>query len=391
MINNAFGLIVTGERTTHLKDLTISRSTAAVPFGGRYRAIDFILSNLVNAGVTSVGLITEKNYHSLMDHLGSGKEWDLHRKRDGLFILPPFMTKDNAGVFRGAVDAIRSVIGYVRRTAEDYVILSWAWNVMNVDLVPMMEQHLSTGADVTILYAEDGALQPEEQSQDLRLIMDEKGRVTDMELDAYRPRSVNRSCDVMILRKELLEYLVEEAFARGEYDFHRDILLKKYRTLNIMGYKYDGFLARLESIESYFAGSMALLNPDVQADLFNPRHPIYTKVKDEVSARYSVSAQVKNSLVADGCVIEGLVENSILFRGVHVKPGARIYNSIVMQGAEVDENAILDHVILDKGVKILPGRSLNFGRLVRQSFLADHDLFFGSGSLHGFLCGAHTV
>ena len=358
MINNAFGLIVTGERTTRLKDLTLSRSTAAVPFGGRYRAIDFILSNMVNAGITSVGLITEKNYHSLMDHLGSGKEWDLHRKREGLFILPPFMTKDNAGVFRGAVDAIRSVIGYVRRTQDDYVILSWARTVMNVDLVPMMEQHIHTGADVTILYAEDGSLQPEEQSQDLRLILDEKGRVTEMELDAYRPRSVNRSCDVMILRKELLEYLVEEAFARGEYDFHRDILLKKCRTLNIMGYKYEGFLARLESIETYFAGNMALLNPDVQADLFNPKHPIYTKVKDEVAARYSVSAQVKNSLVADGCVIEGQVENCILFRGVHVKPGARVFNSIIMQGAELGENTLLDHVILDKGVKILPGRTL---------------------------------
>ena len=179
-----------------------------------------------------------------------------------------------------------------------------------------------------------------------------------MELDAYRPRSVNRSCDVMILKKELLEYLVEEAYAHGEYDFHRDILLKKCRTLNIMGYKHEGFLARVESIESYFAGSMALLNPDVQADLFNPGHPIYTKVKDEVAARYSVSAQVKNSLVADGCVIEGQVENCILFRGVHVKPGARVFNSIIMQGAELGENSLLDHVILDKGVKILPGRSL---------------------------------
>ena len=358
MINNAFGLIVTADRSTHLKDLTLSRSAGAVPFGGRYRFIDFTLSNMVNAGITSVGLIPEKNYHSLMDHLGSGKEWDLHRKRDGLFILPPFMTKDNSGVFRGDIDAIRSVLGYVRRTQEDYAILAWPRVVMNLDLTAMMEQHVETGADITILYAEDGSLRPEEQNQDLRLILDEKGRVTDMELDAYRPHSMNRSADVMILKKELLEYLVEEAYARGEYDFHRDILLKKCKTLNIMGYKFEGFLARMESVEGYFANSMALLNPDVQADLFNARRPIYTKVKDEVAARYSVSAQVKNSLVADGCVIEGLVENSILFRGVHVKPGARIYNSIVMQGAEVDENAILDHVILDKGVKILPGRSL---------------------------------
>ena len=358
MINNAFGLIVTADRSTHLKDLTLSRSAGAVPFGGRYRFIDFTLSNMVNAGITSVGLITEKNYHSLMDHLGSGKEWDLHRKRDGLFILPPFMTKDNSGVFRGAIDAIRSVLGYVRRTQEDYAVLALPRVVMNLDLTAMMEQHVETGADITILYAEDGSLRPEEQNQDLRLILDEKGRVTDMELDAYRPHSMNRSADVMILKKELLEYLVEEAYARGEYDFHRDILLKKCKTLNIMGYKFEGFLARMESVEGYFANSMALLNPDVQADLFNARRPIYTKVKDEVAARYSVSAQVKNALVADGCVIEGLVENSILFRGVHVKPGARIYNSIVMQGAEVDENAILDHVILDKGVKILPGRSL---------------------------------
>ena len=358
MINNAFGLIVTADRSTHLKDLTLSRSAGAVPFGGRYRFIDFTLSNMVNAGITSVGLITEKNYHSLMDHLGSGKEWDLHRKRDGLFILPPFMTKDNSGVFRGDIDAIRSVLGYVRRTQEDYAILAWPRVVMNLDLTAMMEQHVETGADITILYAEDGSLRPEEQNQDLRLILDEKGRVTDMELDAYRPHSVNRSADVMILKKELLEYLVEEAYARGEYDFHRDILLKKCKTLNIMGYKFEGFLARMESVEGYFANSMALLNPDVQADLFNARRPIYTKVKDEVAARYSVSAQVKNALVADGCVIEGQVENSILFRGVHVKPGARIFNSIVMQGAEVGENVILDHVILDKGVKILPGRTL---------------------------------
>ena len=358
MINNAFGLIVTADRSTHLKDLTLSRSAGAVPFGGRYRIIDFTLSNMVNAGITSVGLITEKNYHSLMDHLGSGKEWDLHRKRDGLFILPPFMTKDNSGVFRGDIDAIRSVLGYVRRTQEDYAILAWPRVVMNLDLTAMMEQHVETGADITILYAEDGSLRPEEQNQDLRLILDEKGRVTDMELDAYRPHSMNRSADVMILKKELLEYLVEEAYARGEYDFHRDILLKKYRTLNIMGYKFEGFLARMESVEGYFANSMALLNPDVQADLFNAHRPIYTKVKDEVAARYTVSAQVKNSLVADGCVIEGQVENSVLFRGVHVKPGARVFNSIIMQGAEIDENVLLDHVILDKGVKILPGRTL---------------------------------
>lgn len=358
MIDNAFGLIYTGETNSRLKDLTMSRSVAALPFGGRYRNIDFVLSNLVNSGVSSVGLIAEKNYHSLMDHLGSGKEWDLHRKREGLFILPPFMTKDNAGVFRGSVDAIRSVLGYVRRAPEPMVIVSSSHTLFNMDLTPMMEQHMRSGADITILYNEDGAIEPDEPCLDLRLILDEAGRVTEMELDPYRPRSILKSCDVMIMKKSLLEYLVEEAYARGEYDFHRDVLLKKCRTLRIMGFKYEGFVARITSIESYFTNSMALLQESVRKDLFNSAHPIYTKVKDEVPAKYGPEALVKNALVADGCNIEGQVENSILFRGVSVQPGAKVTNSIIMQGVTVGRNASLDHLILDKGVTILPGRFL---------------------------------
>ena len=227
MTSNAFGLIYTGENNPRLRDLTLSRAVAAVPFGGRYRCIDFILSDLVNTGVTCVGLIAQKNYHSLMDHLGAGKEWDLHRKREGLFILPPFMTKENTGLYRGTIDALRSCLGYVRRCTQQYVILTGSHTIFNTTFDGMFEQHVRSGADITILYNEETRFDPEEQSDDLRLLLEADGRVSAMELNPYRPRSELRSCDVMIMDKLLLEYLVEEAYSRGEYDFIRDVLLRK--------------------------------------------------------------------------------------------------------------------------------------------------------------------
>ncbi|MEA4940026.1 MAG: glucose-1-phosphate adenylyltransferase subunit GlgD [Christensenella sp.] len=358
MTSNAFGLIYTGETNPYLRDLALSRSVAAVPFGGRYRCIDFILSDLVNTGVTSVGLIAQKNYHSLMDHLGSGKDWDLHRKREGLFMLPPFMTKENTGLYRGSVDAIRSCLGYVRRNPQQYVILAGSHTIFNMTFNEMIAKHIETRANITMLYNDTDLTVSEEQNLDLRLIFDANGRVTEMELNPYTPRSIHRSCDVMIMDKLLLEYLVEEAYSRGDYDLTRDILLKKCATLKIMGYRYDGYVARLDSVNEFFQHNLALLQPEVRNDLFNPSHPIYTKIKDEVSAKYGENALVKNSMLADGCVIEGTIENSIVFRGVSVKKGAIVKNSILMQGVSVGENCHLDHVILDKGVIVRDGRVL---------------------------------
>ena len=358
MTSNAFGLIYTGETNPLLRDLALSRSVAAVPFGGRYRCIDFVLSDLVNSGVTSVGLIAQKNYHSLMDHLGSGKEWDLHRKREGLFMLPPFMTKENTGLYRGSVDAIRSCLGYVRRNPQQYVILAGSHTIFNMTFNEMIARHVETRANITMLYNEAETTVSEEQNLDLRLLMDENERVTEMELNPFTPRSTHRSCDVMIMDKLLLEYLVEEAYSHGDYDLTRDILLKKCQTLKIMGYRYDGYVARLDSVNDFFLHNMALLEQNVRNDLFNPAHPIYTKVKDEVSAKYGENAVVKNSMLADGCQIEGTVENSIVFRGVSVKKGAVIKNSILMQGVSIGENCTMDHVILDKSVTVREGRTL---------------------------------
>ena len=361
MTNNAFGLIYTGEANAQLRELTFSRSVAAVPFGGRYRAIDFVLSDIVNSGISNVGLIANRNYHSLMDHLGSGKEWDLHRKRDGLFILPPFVTKDNTGVYRGTVDAIRSVLGYVRRSSQRYVILTGSHTIYNTTFDAMLEQHISTGADVTIMYSDEkiDEFDQSEQFDDLRLTMDETGYITDL---AFNPRNStvkHIGCDAYIMEKTLLEYLVEDAYSHGDSDFMQDVLIKNAPKFRFYGFKYGGYVARLNSLGQFYKHNMRLLDQSVAEDLFNPAHPIYTKVKDEVPARYVDDGRAKNSIIADGCIIEGEVENSILFRGVHIGKGAKIKNSILMQASYVGQDSELNCMVLDKGGTVLNGRLLS--------------------------------
>ncbi|MBR0082201.1 MAG: glucose-1-phosphate adenylyltransferase subunit GlgD [Clostridia bacterium] len=358
MIHDTFALIYTGDTTPLLRELTLSRSVAAVPFGGRYRCIDFVLSNIVNSGIDNVGVIMQKNYHSLMDHLGSGKEWDLNRKHDGMFILPPFMTKDNAGVFRGDIDAIHAVMTYIRRSTQKYVLLTGSHTIFNTTFEDMLKKHVETGADITIMYNIDPKFNPEDQNRDLRLIMREDSRVTEMEWNPYRPRTNARSCDAMIMEKKLLEYLIEEAYARGDSDFTRDILQRLCGTLKIYGWRYDGYVARLDSINTYYKCSMDMLNVNYARDLYNHEHPVVTKVKDQVSAKYGPNSDVSNAMLADGCVIDGAVSDSILFRGVTVAEGAKVTNSILLQGTTVGAGAVLDHVICDKNCVIRPGRSL---------------------------------
>ena len=361
MNQDAFGLIFTGESNPHMRDLVLSRAVAAVPFGGRYRCIDFVLSNLVNTGIRNIGLITQRNYHSLMDHLGTGKEWDLNRKRDGLFFLPPFSTKDNTGVYRGDIDAFHSVMQYVRRSNQKYLILCGSHILFNTTFDAMIRQHRETGADITFMYNEDPSFFPEEQNRDLRIRFEEDGiTVKELEWNPRNPNSDFRACEATIMDKDLFDDLVEEAYSRGNIDFVREVLLPLVREkhLKVMGWRYDGYVARIDSINTYFHHSMALLNASVAKDLYNMQHPIYTKVKDEFAATYGENARVHNVMMADGCKIDGTVENSIVFRGVTVETGAVVRNSILMQGVNIRAGAVLDHVILDKNVVVNAGRQL---------------------------------
>ena len=355
---DAMGVIYAAENDAKLKEITRNRSVAAIPVGGRYRVIDFVLSNMVNSGIRNVGIITQNHYSSLMGHLGPGKEWDLNRKRDGLFILPPYVGHDHQGWYKGSVDALHSIMGYIRRSDQKYIVLSGGHTISNMIYNDAYEFHIDKGADITLIYKNENEMPPDELKKNILIQTMEDGRITDMEIKPALPKSTKMSIGVYIIEKYLLEYLVEECTAHGNSDFERDILLRKLDKLKIYGFPYKGYAAYIDSIQSYFHHNMDLLDPEIRNELFFKPGRIYTRVKDEVPARYSGTAVAHNCVVADGCVVEGEVENSVLFRGVKIYKGVKIRNCVIMQNCEILDDAILENVILDKEVIIKRGKRL---------------------------------
>ncbi len=363
-MKDVMGLIYTSKNETTLRELTVSRAVAALPVAGRYRMIDFMLSNMVNSGIRNVGVIMQRNYHSLMDHLGSGKEWDLHTRKDGLFILPPFLTRENIGTYGGILDALRSNLGYLRRSTQDLVILTNSHTVLNTtfdDLIDFHEQH---HADITLAYAHKTVDELDQTTtlapRHVFLNVDSNSLVTDFEIGPTHPNTDNFYMDFLLIRRDLLIELIEQAYTQSYQDMNRDLLQRyvRSRALRVCGYEYTGYNRRVETINSYYALNMDLIRPEPRRELFSV-NPVYTKIRDEVPARYMTGAHIVNSLVADGCVIEGTVENSVLFRGVYVGKGAHIKNSILMQEDNIEEGVEIEHAILDKKVTIRRG-----GRLI---------------------------
>lgn len=363
-MKDVMGVIYTSRNDLRLRELTMSRAVAALPVVSRYRIIDFVMSSLVNSGARNVGVIMQKNYHSLMDHLGSGKEWDLHTRNDGLFILPPYLTRDNVGTYGGMLEALRSNLRYLRRSKQEYLILTNSETVYNMNLDDALRYHIDNHADMTLIYTKAGNIRFDQQVTDRHayLDVDNRGNVVDYESGPVEPTYDNFYMDVLIIRREMLAHLVDQAVAHGERDFGKDIIQSHIRTgdMKIMGYEYKGYACRIESVLSLFRFNMDMLDVKTRHEMFNV-NPVYTKVRDEVPAKYMHDSSAVNSLVADGCVIEGHIENSILFRGVRVAPGATVKNSIIMQDSEIQQGAEVENVILDKQVTIKRD-----GRLIGQ-------------------------
>lgn len=355
---DALGVIYAAGDEVELKEITRKRSAAAVPVGGRYRLIDFVLSNMVNSGIRNIGIITKNHYNSLMVHLGAGKEWDLNRKRDGLFIFPPYSGHEKPGWYKGSVDALHSIMGYIRRSSQKYVIISGSNMVCNLSFNDALRFHIDKGADITMFYKQDNKITREDLKRNVLVRINEDGRVYDMEIQPAISKTRKVSMKMYIIEKSLLEYLIEECVARGNSDFVKDILLEKINTLKIYGYPFEGYSASIDSMLSYYRHNMDLLDSDIRNELFYKCGRIYTRVMDEVPAKYSENAVVQNCIVADGCVVEGEIENSVLFRGVKVYKEAKIKNSIIMQGSEVQEGAVIENVIIDKQVIIRRGKRL---------------------------------
>ena len=348
-MKDVMGLIFTGENDIHLGELTSLRAVAALPIAGRYRVIDFQLSSMVHSGINNVGVITQKNYSSLMDHIGSGREWDLHGKQ-GLVMLPPFLTRENMGVYSGLLDALKSNCTYLRLSRQEYIVLTNSHTIYNMDYTDALKYHIEKGADVTVLYAHGAKAVGTEGENDTFLSVDEDGKVTGMEIGSSVPTRDCASLKVYITKRELLRQLVEQAAANGMHDFDRDILQRNINdgNLRVYGYEYKGLACQIDSIQSYFNFNMSLLSGDVRRQLFPADRPVYTKVRDDLPTRYVEECECSNSLIANGCMIEGTVINSVIFRGVKVAKGAVVKNSIVMQDAQIQEGAEIDHCILDK-------------------------------------------
>lgn len=331
-----------------LKKLTANRSMASVPFGARYRIVDFALSNLVNTGVTSVGIITRENYRSLMDHVGNGISWDLDRKNGGVYFIPPYY-KRGVKRFVGTVSAIAGAAEYIEKCGADYIVLYDSHIIANIDLSLALRQHKEKGADITVVY-HNGKL-PEKSSEKMILTLGNDSRVKNITF-SEEEQETSFGVGVSIINKDLLLKLVKAADEDGLTSFAREVLAHKTEELKMYGFEHKDFVAVMDNTATYYQASMALLNKDVRAQLFNKKRPIFTKVRDGMPTRYGINADVKNCLVGDDCIIEGTVKNSILFRGARVGKGAVVENCILMQETKVGEGATLCNVIADKNASV---------------------------------------
>ena len=349
------GIVFANIHEEALDSLTAMRTMGSVPFCSRYRLIDFPLSNMVDSDVAKIGVVTNANFQSLMDHVGTGKPWDLSRKNDGLYLLPPF-SLGSANMWGNRIDAIYGNMGFLQHSNQTYVLMSDCNHILSTDYSDLFNAHEESGADITIV----GVRSKMPKSIDSVLSfdkIDENGRITEMSLDRKTDDEVFYSCDIMLMKKYLLETLVTTAHSKNEISYQRNIIMANVDKLKIHAYDAtDSFVGTIDSIQSYYNISMSLLEKENRKKLF--KHAISTKERDDMPTIYGTESSLKNSLVADGCIIEGKVENCIIFKGVKIGKGAEVKNSILMQDTVVGDNAKINCIIADKNVSISDGVEL---------------------------------
>lgn len=355
------GIIFSNIHDNNIPELTRLRTIASVPFGCRYRFIDFTLSNMVNANIFNIDVITQSNYQSLMDHLGSGKDWDLARHSGGIKILPPnIMAGDSARQTSSTtrLEALKSVYNSIAKIKDEYVVMSDCDVICNINFKAIIEDHIKNKADITVA-VKTMPLTEEQAAANVLFASDETGRITDV---LPYPKNYSGDADVslniVVMRTDYLLQMVQDAIAHDYNSMTRDFINRYKDTKNFRVYKYDGYFACVSSLADYFRCSMEQITDDnARKSLFDvPNRPVYTKVRNSTPTYYSDTSSVKNSMIADGCVIEGTVENSILFRGVKVGRNCTVKNCILMQDTITGENVFLNYVIADKNVVVRDGR-----------------------------------
>ena len=350
------GIVFANIHEEALDSLTAMRTMGSVPFCSRYRLIDFPLSNMVDGGITKIGVVTNANFQSLMDHVGTGKPWDLSRKADGLYLLPPF-SLGSTNMWGNRIDALYGNMGFLQQSNQTYVLMSDCNNIISTDYTDLFNEHERSGADITIVGVK-GKMPKAIGSVLCFDKVDENGRITEMSLDVDTDEDVFYSCNIMIMKKYLLESLVTTAHSKNEISYQRNIIMANVNKLKIHAYDAtDSFVGTIDSIQSYYDISLSILEKENRKKLF--KHTISTKERDDMPTIYGVESSLKNSLVADGCIIDGEVENCIIFKGVKIGKGAKVKNSILMQDTVIGENAKISCVIADKNVSIKSGVELS--------------------------------
>lgn len=367
---NILGLVFASIHDEAIFDLTKHRTMGSVPFGGRYRLIDFPLSNFVNSGISQVGVITKRNYGSLLDHIGSGREWDLARKKGGLHLLPPF-SHTSSTLYNGRLDALGNVWSFVEHAQVDYVVLTNCDVVTNIDFRPVISAHIKSGADITALYAKGFYDQVTGSSATIFGIGGD-GFVNDVMVDPPMTGSCNLGLDMFVMSKSFLRRIVKESMSRGKISFRRDILLDRTAGYKILAYEHKTYFAKIDSLTSYFEANLDLLDSTKRDALFTKSAPIYTNTKDNAPVHFGLNSSIKNSLIADGCVIDGKVENCVLFRGVRIGAGSSVHNSIITQDGIIGANCSIRNVIADRNVNIADERQLTGSK--------GYPLFIGKGA-----------
>lgn len=358
------GLIFSNLHDSDMPELTGKRALASVPFGCRYRLIDFPLSNMVNSDIIKVGIITHNNYQSLVDHIGTGKDWDLARRSGGIKILSPFITSYDSqisGVGRNTMlESLIGVSNFISRCSEELIVLCDCDGICNIDISEVLRFHEDRNADFTLVTTKEKFEVSQNTNSVYSVTYDENNNVTDVYRLLDKGVETTISTNVIVANRRLLLNLINNATARGYTDFYRDIIKKSIGVYNVCAYEYTGRYILVNSLRSYFDASMKLLSPEVRRDILGVyNRPVYTKVRNSAPTVYTKGANVTNSFVADGCVIEGRVENSIIFRGVKIGRDTVVKNCILLQDTDVGDNVSLNCVITDKNVTIRDGRTLS--------------------------------
>ena len=353
---NVLGIIFAND--ANLDELTSKRTMASIPFAGRYRQVDFALSNLTCAGVRHIGLVSRSNYQSLMNHIGSGEEWGLELEQGGLEFLTPY-AMSTTDSYRGKLESLYSALEFMTLSKDDeYVILTDTAILCNIDVEKVLDSHIASGRDITIVTKAgkaDGSRQ-----LDLALKLDDKGEVCDIAVDYAAPSGYLASMDIFVMSRDWLVHQVKEHIARNRYHMDRDLVLGLWQagSLSINVYPFEGVALYNESVDDYFRNSLTLVDSQVRQELFNGAHPIYTKVRDRVPSYYGDACSIANCIVADGCMLEGSAKNSVLFRNVAICPGAEVEDCVIMNDSVIGENSQLKYAILDKDVVVRPNAKL---------------------------------